>query len=490
MPTIDPSLLPISNPIPVPGTRLRPTRPSLAGPPAFSSLILVQGPSNIEQGTLRRFPSIGNTKKLSLENLTLRTKIAELERYLTGLKEELILAHRQIHSKNLEAKISQERKTVEIHELGQHIQRCEFDLLAKTAECEALQNRLMHQTKEQVSKLKHIHLLENEIMDYKRMSVMSGGAASTTSTKTGPNSRIMSCHSRNSTDMTSNTDAAIIRQLKEENAHKDDQIKDLNDRIRKLELALGLALGLKPGDTLSEESHSPHVEHSKDSPVKPALSVDLKDAKALHELASGKVAPLEGAETSRTVNSVGYDVVFEHPKLLARYQALRMSHAQAAEYVDTLETENKDLKEQLFEMAASTSNQCPRSSPTLTKTDVVDPLAKLTPLDTDTVLVHYDVDMDIDKDVSEQDVDENEGKEMKVDDVKENAEDHNSTTSPTLSNDSTSPPTSPNSPTSSPTLPNALTCSSISTSAPALTRKSSLRYTRDGRMSPTPSQSS
>ncbi|KAF9119167.1 hypothetical protein BGW39_000519 [Mortierella sp. 14UC] len=67
---------------------------------------------------LGRFPSIGNTKKLHLENSTLRSKITELERYLQGLKEELILAHRQIHAKNLEAKISQERKAVRFMSWG------------------------------------------------------------------------------------------------------------------------------------------------------------------------------------------------------------------------------------------------------------------------------------------------------------------------------------------------------------------------------------
>ncbi|KAF9160935.1 hypothetical protein DFQ26_005046 [Actinomortierella ambigua] len=126
--------------------------------------------SQQQQQGLRRFTSIGS-KRLSNENLTLRAKVAELERYLTGLKEELILAHRQIHAKAQQSKAQEERKSLEIHELGQHIQRCEFDLLAKTAECETLQRKLQYQTKDHMTKLKQIDMLETEIMDFRRISL-------------------------------------------------------------------------------------------------------------------------------------------------------------------------------------------------------------------------------------------------------------------------------------------------------------------------------
>jgi hypothetical protein len=66
---------------------------------------------------LRRFPSIGNTKKLTIENTALKAKVVELERYLTGLKEELILANRQIHAQRQELKTAEERK-VELSELS------------------------------------------------------------------------------------------------------------------------------------------------------------------------------------------------------------------------------------------------------------------------------------------------------------------------------------------------------------------------------------
>ncbi|KAG0379300.1 hypothetical protein BGX24_000923 [Mortierella sp. AD032] len=317
----------ISAPIPVPGTQQEPTTPSLGSTTTSTTIIHISGASNNSElhknnsnggarittiGTssgvvgvgvnasgnnsnnssallrsssgsngsssrdtskdkdgnnpgLRRFPSIGNTKKLHIENSTLRSKISELERYLQGLKEELILAHRQIHSKNLEAKISQERKAVEIHELGQHIQRCEFDLLAKTAECEALQNKLQYQTKESVTKLKHINMLETEIMDYRRMSIMSGyGTSGTTGagarTSIGPGGMmarggsVMFRNSRNSSDLTESVRSstvlqdnaaeeeaaaaavgalqAQVKQLKDEHWKKDEQIQELSEKIQ------------------------------------------------------------------------------------------------------------------------------------------------------------------------------------------------------------------------------------------------------------------
>ncbi|KAF8953702.1 hypothetical protein BGZ52_005403 [Haplosporangium bisporale] len=442
MPTIDPALPSISAPIPVPGTQLRPTIPSL-GSPATSTSTTIIVTSNEHGGSLRRFPSIGNTKKLSLENLTLRAKVAELERYLTGLKEELILAHRQIHSKNLEARISQERKVVEIHELGQHIQRCEFDLLAKAAECEALQNKLAYQTKEQVTKLKHIHMLESEIMEYKRMSAMSGGAASTASTATGSN-RIMSRHSRNSTDLTTTTgtnnnhnnssvqsstvlDAdSMIKQLKEDNTRKEDQIKELIERLEKLEK---LELERAQEQVGDDKAKDDEEKHRCMVPVSNAnTSFNAPSFTEQHQQQQQQLS------TSSSVNSVGYDVSVEHPKLLAKYQALRMSHAQASEYVDNLESENRELKVQLLEVTPA-SLSLPSdftASPSMTAPAPVKTIstALLTPLDMDAI---------------------------------------------TKDNSSSIPSPASTEPSASPS----------SVTAPALTRKSSLRYNRDEQSSPT-----
>ncbi|KAG0333753.1 hypothetical protein BG004_000713 [Podila humilis] len=476
MPTIDPAVLPISAPIPVPGSQIEPTTPSLSTTATSSSTTVIHVNGNEQGGTLRRFPSIGNTKKLSLENLTLKTKIAELERYLTGLKEELILAHRQIHSKNLEAKISQERKSVEIHELGQHIQRCEFDLLAKTAECEALQNKLAYQTKEQVTKLKHIHMLENEIMDYKRMSVMSGGAASTISTTTGTNSRIMSRHSRNSIELTttagtanngSNTNDAsvrssavleaevsLIKQLKEDNTKKENQIKELTERLENL---LKLQQERVDAATAAAKTKAEALQVKQEEQV----GVSRIPASALSISVSTSTTRLNtanSAQNTSSINSVGYDMSVEHPKLLARYQSLRVSHAQASEYLDTLESENRELKVQLLDVAgalfyssenvtvemeapAKEEAKMDLTSTTATPTTTVvgeaapSVSARLTPLDMQSIHSHSD--------------------------------NHSNSTNSNAS-------------------PESCTVSPSSTNAPALTRKSSLRYNRDGQSSPSP----
>jgi cell shape-determining protein MreC len=58
-------------------------------------------------------------------------------------------------------------------------------------------------------------------------------------------------------------------------------------------------------------------------------------------------------QPSSFVNSVGYDLSMEHNKLLAKFQALRMQHAQASEYLDSLELENQDLKDQLLDVATA-----------------------------------------------------------------------------------------------------------------------------------------
>ncbi|KAF8923446.1 hypothetical protein BGZ52_009720, partial [Haplosporangium bisporale] len=159
MPTSDPIMQPISAPIPVPGTQQAPTTPPSNGTNSGNSSDIQDGAiagittttsssstnnngshgrtssssarvathhnhtNSNNNASLSRFPSIGNTKKLTLENQTLRAKIAELERYLTGLKEELILANRQIHARNLEIKLAQERKDEELHDMAQQLQR-------------------------------------------------------------------------------------------------------------------------------------------------------------------------------------------------------------------------------------------------------------------------------------------------------------------------------------------------------------------------------
>ncbi|KAF9190097.1 hypothetical protein BGZ50_000446 [Haplosporangium sp. Z 11] len=296
---------------------------------------------------------MGNTKKLKAENLTFRSKITELERYLTGLKEELILAHRQIRAKTQEAELSEERKAVEIHELGQHIQRCESDLLAKTAECEALQSKLQYQTREQVSKLRQIDMLESEIMDFRRMSNMSsrhscndGGPVAFGAFRFSRISSDMSESVRSSTlvqDSTVNEEAqAQIRQLKDENVWKDKQIQELMERIE----MLGAPTSPQAGVAQSS-NHARDVSASD-------FNMGFSTVSALEDSSAGSTI-------ASSVNSVGYDLSFEHTKLIARYQALRMQHALASEYLDTLESENRDLRAQTLSVGTS-SNTIPSNT--------------------------------------------------------------------------------------------------------------------------------
>ncbi|KAG0042442.1 hypothetical protein BGZ83_000453 [Gryganskiella cystojenkinii] len=459
---------PISAPIPVPGSQQEPTTPSLG---STNGRIASLGSGTLG---LRRFPSLGNAKKLSVENTTMRAKIAELERYLTGLKEELILAHRHIQTKNLEAKISQERKGVEIHELGQHIQRCEFDLLAKTAECEALQNKLQYQTKEQMTKLRHINLLENEIMDYRRMSIMSGNGggnggntASSGTTLSSSNLR----NSRNSTELTESVRSSTVLQeanaqqmkdLKDENARKEEQIQSLTEKLERLQADLArteqqraresaIAAAAAPVTTAPTATANSSDKIKFDTANVPCVSCSTSSESFNTASAYGFMGGTNSISTitcgypsSSSVNSVGYDVATEHPKLIARYQALSMQHAQASEYVDSLETENRDLKVQL--LAPSDSTSTTETAANLNAMNGLNhPAASgLTPLDTDLSNQHY-----------------------------QDQQQQQQTDESTFLN-SPSPPTS------------ATTAGSPSTVvAPVLTQKSSLRYSRDGQVSPT-----
>ncbi|KAF9438810.1 hypothetical protein BGZ76_004409 [Entomortierella beljakovae] len=299
-------------------------------------------PNNVNSG-LRRLPSlvVGNSKKLNVENTNLRAKVIELERYLTGLKEELILAHRQIQIKNKEAKTSQDRKAVEIHELAQHIQRCESELLSKSAECEALLNKLQYQTKEQMSKLKHITLLESELLDYKRMSTLSGSGGNASAVlRISRNSSDLSESARSSTvfisgnnSVVSNEEAMVqIKQLKEENARKDEQVDELINMVAKLKA------------DVSQLEERQTQQNAVSQPVSASNSdVSLSDP----------LMNRSGSSGPSSVNSVGYDVASEHPKLLVRYQALRMQHAQASEYISSLESENRDLRVQMLDVSPS-----------------------------------------------------------------------------------------------------------------------------------------
>ncbi|KAG0274457.1 hypothetical protein BGZ96_004323 [Linnemannia gamsii] len=560
--------------------------------------------NNNNPGGLRRFPSIGNTKKLHLENSTLRSKITELERYLQGLKEELILAHRQIHAKNQEAKISQERKAVEIHELGQHIQRCEFDLLAKTAECEALQNKLQYQTKEQVSKLKHINMLETEIMDYRRMSIMSGyGPASASisgpATIIGPGGivarggSVLFRNSRNSSDLTESVrsstvlqDSSVvaaaveeataalqaqIKQLKDEHWKKDEQILELSGKIQFLtdsvsqlekDATSATSSTLNAAETVAavdekeeieeeekeeekKEEEEKEEEDAKETAMTPATSTTDKNDIVSESTsnASFNTAATGGEEISGAshyssfasiVNNVGYDLTVEHPKLISRYQALSTQHAQASEYLGQLETENQDLKVQLLDVSETVVAVGGEDSDVVTPTvDNPEPIAAIPETSSSSTDAIKEEEEEVKKVEEVKEVEEVEQVEEveEIEEVEqvekvEEVEEVEEATTPTFTTAVTSPviapsisrsslhhpaasgltpldtvavnaeasitaeiPSSASSDDSSEgSSPSSAVTSSSSPStvvaAPALTRKSSLRYSRDGQVLP------
>ncbi|KAF9951722.1 hypothetical protein BGZ72_006811 [Mortierella alpina] len=338
---------------------------------------------------LRRFPSIGNTKKLSVENSTLRAKILELERYLTGLKEELILAHRQVHAQKLEMRTAEERKSVEMHELGQLIQRCEFELGAKVVECEELQAKLDEAVKGQAEKSKKIADLEAEVKEVKMTANKTlQAAASTSDTEDLQGAQAI--------------DEDKVKALQDENTRKDIRIQELLVKVDHLGTEM-LKLEREkarlerpttpiPGNFEEEDDQVDTRAHmERNASCSSSSSATLNSlvpitaeaiiaattpcATSQHSVTvvvSGSESNTSLSTTSSTtlgdrqhlaqhpsslVNSVGYDLSVEHSKLLAKFQALRMQHAQASEYLDSLETENQDLKVQLLDVATASEER-------------------------------------------------------------------------------------------------------------------------------------
>ncbi|KAG0298053.1 hypothetical protein BGZ98_000338 [Dissophora globulifera] len=338
--------------------------------------------NNSSSGGLRRFPSIGNTKKLTTENLTLKSKVTELERYLTGLKEELVMAHRQIHAQRVEIKTAEERKLEEVNELTDHIQKCEFELGGKILECVDLQRRLVERQQQQESS--------------NRKQISSGEPREVRQDKPGDD-----CGIKNDKD-------AKIMSLMDDNLRKDTQIVELLEKVDRLgtevlslerEKALLALPALAPAYAPSAAATStptgpsrpysharrgtgasslkdltpitaeaiiaattPHTSlhnltaHSRDGSVSGFSSnSSLQSGSDSTSPSSANANESSGTreipvQRQGSINSVGYDLSVEHSKLLAKFQALRMQHAQAAEYLDSLESENQELKVQLLDV--------------------------------------------------------------------------------------------------------------------------------------------
>ncbi|KAF8941958.1 hypothetical protein BGZ47_007029 [Haplosporangium gracile] len=354
---------------------------------------------------LRRFPSIGNTTKLNIENSTLRAKIVELERYLTGLKEELILAHRQIHAQRVEIKNEKEYKSEEVDELKERIEECEKELRIRTEECDGLRAQL------QVARIQEDAITEKE---KKKVEEVVSEKEEATKEEQTPSTAAVATEATTATlesSSSSGVDLDRIKTLEEENARNDVQIKELLEKVDRLGTEV---LNLERDKARLERPLTPEpvpvattaktkiVVVASEAPLPKSATLDsiipitaeaiiaattpqstsvsagacadrrLLESSSNNSLKSSSTSPSSvesdsdllsasglaasaGAVTAAMVNSVGYDFSVEHPKLLAKFQALRMQHAQASEYVDSLESENRDLKVQLLDICTGSA---------------------------------------------------------------------------------------------------------------------------------------
>ncbi|KAF9114335.1 hypothetical protein BGX27_011155 [Mortierella sp. AM989] len=427
MPSTDSMMQPISAPIPVPGTQQEPTMPSLPTPIDTNTVHgTLSGTSNISPTTLggprtslsgtrastisngsnnspsglgygnnansglRRFPSFGNTNKLSSENITLKAKITELDRYLTGVKEELIKANAQ----KLKLKTDEERNAITIKELREHIQKCEFELGAKIVECEALHIQMAERARVQQQELEKMALRQQDKHDSEVKDQEKNMSKSTS-------------------DLQERDDK--IKVLMQENVRKDAVISELLEKVDRLgtevlnlerekahlERSPSLAPADADADSTAKETDAVAIPDNTSTVL--TASSSLKDlvpitAEAIiaattpfstvHNPASqshtkgvfasqsdnslntststspstiqsedqDNAPPMHGSSSTIAahffVNSVGYNVSQEHPKLLVKFQALRMQQAQTSEYLELLESENRELKVQLLDVSS------------------------------------------------------------------------------------------------------------------------------------------
>ncbi|KAF9409788.1 hypothetical protein BGZ76_005615, partial [Entomortierella beljakovae] len=398
MPSTDSLMQPISGPILVPGTQQEPTKPSIPGPIDIglangslhggssdvspttsnnrtsitsarlsnggnvspSSTVYTNQPSysNNPNSGLRRFASIGG-KKLNVENSTLKAKVVELERYVVGMKEELILAHRQIRSLKSEVKTAEERKITEMEEITQHAQKCEYELGAKIVECDALYSQLKdkaivnHQQEVEsvVMDQDNIKMVEYEerIMILELENERKDGVITELLQKVdclGTEVLNLEREKARLERPASPTPAETSSTAKETNAKSVESTTSttghLNDLVPITAEAI-IAATTPVATTHKGVSDSPSDSSLETSSTAPST---VESDKQETSQSNGT----EDVSTITPVNSVGYDMSREHPKLLVKFQALRIQHAQTSEYLEMLESENQDLKVQLLDI--------------------------------------------------------------------------------------------------------------------------------------------
>ncbi|KAG0290960.1 hypothetical protein BGZ96_005613 [Linnemannia gamsii] len=354
--------------------------------------------TNNANSGLRRFPSIGNTTKLNIENSALRAKIVELERYLTGLKEELILAHRQIHGQRAEIKNEKEHLSSEVDGLKQRIEDCEKELKIRTEECDGLRAQLQDTTEREKKEGKQVEGVVSE----KVKAAKGKGEQAPAPTPPTAAAATEAITATATTVKSSSVDLDRIKALEDESARKDAQIKQLLEKVDRLGTEVlnlerdkarlqgplpepvpatksaAVAISSAPLPTSATlESIVPitaaaiiaATTSQSTSPVSASTTctdyvTGLTESTSNNSLKSSSTSPssvgsdsdlLVTNTSTATINSVGYNFAVEHPKLLAKFQALRMQHAQASEYVDSLESENRDLKVQLLDVSVGSA---------------------------------------------------------------------------------------------------------------------------------------
>ncbi|GJJ77784.1 cystinosin [Entomortierella parvispora] len=314
---------------------------------------------------LGRFPSLGN-KKLSKDNATFRAKIVELERYLTGLKEELILANRQIHGQRLEIKNLIENHEKNMEDLKQVVQTCEFEMGVKVLECQDWKTRLGEKEKEVEEKAKRIEELVQEIQASRAVStelvvqaaVVSVGAGKGNVVSAGDNnnnnkedeSRPRRAHSpvnrvvdfmRQSED--DDRKETRVQALEEANAQKEAQILELMQKIDRLGSevsSLERERAQWQRNNMPAGSASPSATSARATTSRGTVPSSLSDSSI--RTGSSLVPPSPSQQQQQqgvVLNSVGYDLSAEHQKLLVKFRALSMQHAQAS---DTTTTSSMD----------------------------------------------------------------------------------------------------------------------------------------------------
>ncbi|KAF9357720.1 hypothetical protein BGX26_003239 [Mortierella sp. AD094] len=426
MPSTDSTMQPISAPILVPGTQQEPTMPSLPTPIDINAANSASGTGNISptamsnprtslsntraltynggnispsspgfgnntSSGLGRFPSIGNTKKLTIENMTLKAKITELERYVTGLKGELILFTQKSHTLRSEIKEAEDLHTTETHKLEEHIKKCEFELGAKVVECEALHAQLIENARAHQQLLQHLQQQEQKQAQHEQQDEQSTDVKDQEENVSEPTPGELERDERIKTLMEENTrkDAMIsellekvdrlgteVLNLEREKAHLErpsspspaDFTAAKLDDTTTTETAPPAAASLKdlvpitaeaiiaattPSASVQNLAIQTHAKEVSGSQSDSSLNTSTSTSPSTIQSEDEEGVPMHGNSIATTsVNSVGYDVSLEHPKLLAKFQALRIQHAQTSEYLGFLESENLELKVQLLDVSS------------------------------------------------------------------------------------------------------------------------------------------